>query len=80
MNPDTQAATLQPYVRRAESGNSFWYLGQLMSTLAEGEDTEGRLTVFEILFPPQLGTALARSRAGRRGLLRARGWPECPDG
>jgi quercetin dioxygenase-like cupin family protein len=58
MNTDTQAATLQPYVRCAESGNSFWYLGQLMSTLAEGEDTGGRLTVFEILFPPNSGPPL----------------------
>jgi quercetin dioxygenase-like cupin family protein len=58
MNTDTQAAPLRPYVRSAESGNSFWYLGQLMSALAEGEDTEGRLTVFEILFPPNSGPPL----------------------
>ena len=58
MNTDTQAATLQPYVRCAESGNSFWYLGQLMSTLAEGEDTGGRLTGFEIRFPPNSGPPL----------------------
>ena len=59
MNTDTpEAATLRPYVRSAESANSFWYLGQLMSTLAEGEDTGGRLTVFEILFPPNSGPPL----------------------
>jgi hypothetical protein len=39
MNTDAQPATLRPYVRSAEPGNSFWYVGQLMSALAEGEDT-----------------------------------------
>jgi len=58
MNTDAQPATLRPYVRSAETGNSFWYLGQLMSALAEGEDTGGRLTVFEILFPPDSGPPL----------------------
>jgi quercetin dioxygenase-like cupin family protein len=52
---DAQPATLRPYVRSAEPGNSFWYVGQLMSALAEGEDTGGRLTVYEILFPPDSG-------------------------
>jgi hypothetical protein len=63
VNTDAQPATLRPYVRSAEPGNSFWYVGQLMSALAEGEDTGGRLTVYEILFPPQLRAALARPRA-----------------
>ncbi len=58
MNTDAQPATLRPYVRSAEPGNSFWYLGQLMSALAEGEDTESRLTVYEILFPPDSGPPL----------------------
>jgi quercetin dioxygenase-like cupin family protein len=58
MNTDTQPATLRPYVRSAEPGNSFWYVGQLMSALAEGEDTGGRLTVYEILFPPDSGPPL----------------------
>jgi len=52
MNTDAQSATLRPYVRSAEPSNSFWYVGQLMSALAEGEDTGGQLTVYEILFPP----------------------------
>ena len=39
MNTDAQPATLRPYVRSAEPDNSFWYMGQLMSALAEGEDT-----------------------------------------
>jgi quercetin dioxygenase-like cupin family protein len=34
------------------------HLGQLMSTLAEGDDTGGQLTVFEILFPPNSGPPL----------------------
>ena len=55
MNTGTQPATLHPYVRSAEPGNSFWYVGQLMSALAEGEDSGGRLTVYEILFPPTPG-------------------------
>jgi hypothetical protein len=55
MNTDAQFATLRPYVRSAELDNSFWYMGQLMSALAEGEDTGGRLTVHEILFPPTRG-------------------------
>ncbi len=55
MNTDAQSATLRPYVRSAEPDNSFWYMNQLMSALAEGEDTEGRLTVYEILFPPTRG-------------------------
>jgi quercetin dioxygenase-like cupin family protein len=58
MNPDAQSAALRPYVRSAEPGNSFWYVGQLMSALAEGEDTGGRLTVYEILFPPNSGPPL----------------------
>ena len=58
MNTDAQPATLSPYVRSAEPGNSFWYVGQLMSALAEGEDTGGRLTVYEILFPPNSGPPL----------------------
>ena len=58
INTDARPATLRPYVRSAEPGNSFWYVGQLMSALAEGEDTGGRLTVFEILFPPDSGPPL----------------------
>jgi quercetin dioxygenase-like cupin family protein len=58
MNADAQSATLRPYVRSAEPGNSFWYVNQLMSALAEGEDTGGRLTVYEILFPPDSGPPL----------------------
>ncbi len=58
MNTDTNPATLRPFVRSAELGNSFWYLSQLMSALAEGEDTGGRLTVYEILFPPDSGPPL----------------------
>jgi len=58
MNTDAQSATLRPYVRSAEPGNLFWYMGQLMSALAEGEDTGGRLTVYEILFPPDSGPPL----------------------
>jgi hypothetical protein len=80
MNTDAQPATLRPYVRSAEPGNSFWYVGQLMSALAEGEDTGGRLTVYEILFPPRLRAAAACPRARRRSLLRDRGWPERADG
>ena len=55
---DAEPATLRPYVRSAGPGNSFWYVGQLMSALAEGEDTGGRLTVYEILFPPHSGPPL----------------------
>ncbi len=58
MNTDAQAATLSPYVRSAELGNSFWYVGQLMSALAEGTDTGGQLTVYEIHFPPDSGPPL----------------------
>ncbi len=58
MNTDAQHATLRPFVRNAEPGNSFWYINQLMSALAEGEDTGGRLTVYEILFPPDSGPPL----------------------
>jgi quercetin dioxygenase-like cupin family protein len=58
MNTDTQPAALRPFVRSAEPGNSFWYINQLMSALAEGEDTGGRLTVYEILFPPDSGPPL----------------------
>jgi quercetin dioxygenase-like cupin family protein len=58
VNTEAQSATLRPYVRSAEPGNSFWYVGQLMSALAEGEDTGGRLTVYEILFPPDSGPPL----------------------
>jgi quercetin dioxygenase-like cupin family protein len=58
MSSNAQPATLRPYVRSAELDNSFWYMGQLMSALAEGEDTGGRLTVHEILFPPDSGPPL----------------------
>lgn len=58
MNADARPAMLRPYVCSAEPGNSFWYLNQLMSALAESEDTGGRLAVFEILFPPDSGPPL----------------------
>jgi quercetin dioxygenase-like cupin family protein len=58
MKTGAQRATGRPYVRSAEPDNSFWYLGQLMSALAEGEDTGGRLTVYEILFPADSGPPL----------------------
>jgi quercetin dioxygenase-like cupin family protein len=58
MNTNAQPATLHPYVRSAEPDNSFWYINQLMSALAEGEDTGGKLTVYEILFPPDSGPPL----------------------
>jgi len=58
MSIDARSATLRPFVRSAEPGNSFWYINQLMSALAEGEDTGGRLSVFEILFPPDSGPPL----------------------
>lgn len=58
MNTEAQPATLRPFVREAGPGNSFWYLGQLMSALAEGDDTGGRLTVYEIVFPPDSGPPL----------------------
>jgi hypothetical protein len=38
VNTDAKPATLRPYVRSAEPGNSFWYVGQLMSALAEGDE------------------------------------------
>ena len=58
MKTGAQRATGRPYVRSAEPDNSFWYLGQLMSALAEGENTGGRLTVYEILFPADSGPPL----------------------
>jgi mannose-6-phosphate isomerase-like protein (cupin superfamily) len=58
MSTDAEPVTLRPYVRSAGPGNSFWYVGQLMSALAEGEDTGGRLTVYEILCPPDSGPPL----------------------
>ncbi|HEX5975555.1 MAG TPA: quercetin 2,3-dioxygenase [Rubrobacteraceae bacterium] len=58
MKTGAQRATGRMYVRSAEPDNSFWYLGQLMSALAEGEDTGGRLTVYEILFPADSGPPL----------------------
>jgi quercetin dioxygenase-like cupin family protein len=58
MNTDVWPAEPRPYVRSAGPHNSFWYAGQLMSALAEGEDTWGRLTVYEILFPPDSGPPL----------------------
>jgi quercetin dioxygenase-like cupin family protein len=61
MNSDVRPAAppqQPPFVRRADPENSFWYLDQLMSALAEGEDTGGRLTVYEIVFPPDSGPPL----------------------
>jgi hypothetical protein len=66
MNTDARPAMLRPYVRTAGPGNSFWYLGQLMSALAEGEDTGGRLTVYEILFPPTRGRLCTSTSARTR--------------
>src|SRR5829696_6461968 len=66
MNTDAQSATLRPYVRSAELDNSFWYMGQLMSALAEGEDTGGILTVHEILFPPTRGRPCTFTSGGMR--------------
>jgi quercetin dioxygenase-like cupin family protein len=58
MNADVRPTGMRPYIRSAEPRNSFWYLNQLMSVLAEGEDTGGQLTVAEILFPPDSGPPL----------------------
>ena len=66
MKTNAQPTTLRPYVRSAEPGNSFWYVGQLMSALAEGEDTGGRLTVYEILFPPTPGHPCTSTSARTR--------------
>ena len=68
MNTEARSATLRPYVRSTEPGNSFWYVGQLMSALAEGEDTGGRLAVYENLFPLTRGRRCT-STSGRTRLF-----------
>ena len=43
----TMTATTQPYVRSAAAGESWWYGGCLITSLAEGRETAGQLSAVD---------------------------------
>jgi hypothetical protein len=46
-----QAPPARPYLRRETEGETFWFLGNLVTFKATGSDTRGRLTVAEFVHP-----------------------------
>jgi mannose-6-phosphate isomerase-like protein (cupin superfamily) len=52
--------TVDPFVRHADEGDAFWFLGNLVTVKAGGADTGGRLTVAEFLNPPGFAPPLHR--------------------
>ncbi|MCM4081855.1 cupin domain-containing protein [Paractinoplanes hotanensis] len=49
-----------PYLRRPNEGEAFWFLGNLVTVKAAGTDTSGRLTVAEFVNPPGFAPPLHR--------------------
>src|SRR5712692_1591827 len=49
---------LVPFARAAEPGRSFWYMGSLMSFIADRDDTGGQFAFFEVTSPKGDGPPL----------------------
>ncbi|MFC0531875.1 quercetin 2,3-dioxygenase [Phytohabitans kaempferiae] len=52
--------SVRPYLRREGEGEAHWFLGNLVTVLAAGEQTRGALTVVEVVNPPGFGPPLHR--------------------
>ncbi|GII01504.1 cupin domain-containing protein [Planobispora takensis] len=55
-----QTTPVRPFMRRADEGDDFWFLGSLATVKAAGAATRGRLTVVEFLNPPGFAPPLHR--------------------
>lgn len=51
---------MNPYVRRQDEGEALWFLGNLVTVKAGGEQTHGRVTVVEFLNPAGFAPPLHR--------------------
>ena len=49
---NAQLNALTPYRRRAEIGESFWYMGNLVTFLATSQDTNGQFGLVELVAKP----------------------------
>lgn len=52
--------TIDPYLRRPNEGEAYWFLGNLVTVKASGAETSGRLTVAEFVNPPGFAPPLHR--------------------
>lgn len=51
---------MNPFVRRQDEGEALWFLGNLVTVKAGGEQTHGRVTVVEFLNPAGFAPPLHR--------------------
>ena len=51
---------MNPYLRRQDEGEALWFLGNLVTIKAAGEQTHGRVTVVEFLNPAGFAPPLHR--------------------
>jgi mannose-6-phosphate isomerase-like protein (cupin superfamily) len=51
---------VHPYARKADDGETLWFLGSLMTVKATGAETHGRVTVVEFVNPPGFAPPLHR--------------------
>lgn len=56
----SQAPPARAYLRRETEGETFWFLGNLVTFKATGSDTRGRLTVAEFVHPAGFAPPLHR--------------------
>ena len=56
----SQASPTRPYLRRRSEGDRLWFLGNLVTLKATGDDTRGRLTVAEFINPAGFAPPLHR--------------------
>ncbi|BCJ65818.1 cupin domain-containing protein [Polymorphospora rubra] len=52
--------SVRPYVLKADEGEAYWFLGNLVTVKAAGAQTRGRLTVAEFVNPPGFAPPLHR--------------------
>jgi mannose-6-phosphate isomerase-like protein (cupin superfamily) len=53
---------VNPYLRRPDEGEALWFLGNLVTIKAAGEQTHGRVTVVEFVNPAGFAPPLHRHR------------------
>jgi mannose-6-phosphate isomerase-like protein (cupin superfamily) len=58
----TTSDPVTPYRRRADEGEAYWFLGNLLTVKASGAQTRGRMSVVEVLHPPGFAPPLHRHR------------------
>lgn len=49
---ETEPAPTGAYVLKAEEGNPFWFLGNLVTVKVDGAHTRGKLTILDFVNPP----------------------------